>query len=99
MGSPSLLHHLWLPSTPRIEHPTRTGCGLPFMHFLDAWSHLYCPQPAVRTHLSLSPCFLGNMFFPFKEKQVCWGPEWTSGSVQTWPEHPLESQSHCVSLG
>lgn len=69
------------------------------MHFQVAWSHLYCPNPAVPVHLSLHPSLLGNMFFPFKEMQVYWGPKWTSASIQAWPGHPLGSQLCCVFLG
>lgn len=55
VGSPSPVHHLWLPSTLGTEHPTQTGPGLPFMHyFLVAWSHLYGSDPAVPSHLGAS---------------------------------------------
>lgn len=98
MGSPSPVHHWWLPSSPGIEHLRRTGPGLPFMHFLVAWRHFYCPNPAVPTHLSPNPSFLGNIrSFSSKRHKAVGGPKWTSVSVQAWPEHQLESQPHCVS--
>lgn len=102
MGSPSPVHHLWLPSTPGIEHPTRTGPWITLYVFPRCMEACVLPQPG-SSHTPLSPPLASwetyILLFPFKGKQVCRGPEWTSISIRAGPGHGLESQPHCVFPG